>query len=248
MKLCLVFLLLAHFTSTIWADDTYTVTVKKVQEKKARGWSLSDWMLTKKKIALMDQWLAFNTSANNFEFFLSGGAQKYKWKHESKVNGQKQYGTSTQRMDWAQAGAYLRIFGVEGSWEQTNEAYHARNGHLALRIFGTAAQGTNLTLHYGLRYRKGSEGLYENLYYGGSSTIYLLPFLGVNGLFHYYRPDQSSQATTLTGQWLEYGTFIDLSFIRPQITYFQEKTKWQKTTGASEETRQGVRMSATLYF
>ena len=64
--LSILFLLLP-LQSFALAEGVYTVIVKKQEEKKSSRWSLADWLVTKKKIALMDQWLALNSSTTWFE-------------------------------------------------------------------------------------------------------------------------------------------------------------------------------------
>ena len=53
-------------------EGVYTVIIKKQQEKKSTRWTLSDWLATKKRMALMDQWLALNTKTTLFEARLGG--------------------------------------------------------------------------------------------------------------------------------------------------------------------------------
>jgi hypothetical protein len=242
-RLWLAFLLFITTVNCFAVDGIYLVALKKVEAKKARGWSLTDWMLTKQKVALMDQWLALNSSANNFEFFISGGKSDYDRQTTSTGSDE----TTQHKMDWAQAGAYFRIFGIEGGSERTNEHYTSRYTHFALRIFGTAVQGTNITAHYGIRKFKGGE-IVENQYWGGRASLYLLSFLGVDGTYHEYLSNKSSQGNNLKGDWMEYGAFFDLWPLRPRIAYFEETSRWSRAGVEIQELRKGVRLDATLFF
>jgi len=241
----IIFCLALLFSSIALADNVYLVTVKKTQNKKARGWNLGEWLLLKQKMSIMDQWLALHSSANNFEFFIKGGqGNKYSWHHQNNSEDV----VDRQKMDWFQGGAYFRIFGIEASYEHSNESYTAKKVHGALRIFGTAVQNTNITAHYGVRKFKGHGEIFLNNYWGGSATIYLLPFLSVEALYHRYLPATSSQGTRPDGKLLEYGAYIDIWFLRPGITYFQETTQLKKSTGDVSEKRTGVRIGASIYF
>ncbi len=67
----LLLLLTPNFS---WAfEGVYTVIIQKQQAKASSRWTLGDWLATKKKMALMDQWLALHSSTQIFELYLGGG-------------------------------------------------------------------------------------------------------------------------------------------------------------------------------
>lgn len=200
------FLSLISFECFALAEGTYQVIIRKQQEKQASRWSLLDWMNTKKKMALMDQWLALNSSVNHFEFSLYGE------KNQTEIAEVENDGVS------AGLSFYYRIFGLEGSWSEIEKTLHEKSGRLGLRIFGKSDQGPNIKLFYGLANQKDFSqnfGIVKPTFYGGSTTIYLLPFLGGFAEYAKYSKETFSNSTTeVDGDRVTTGAFIELSFLR----------------------------------
>lgn len=51
----LIFLVFSFSSNLFAIEGVYEVIIKKQQEKEASRWTLADWLLTKQKMALMDQ-------------------------------------------------------------------------------------------------------------------------------------------------------------------------------------------------
>ncbi|MFI5391724.1 MAG: hypothetical protein ACHQYQ_10210, partial [Bacteriovoracales bacterium] len=62
MKKIILFLCLI-FIANAWSQskDVITVSVERQEAKRRTGWTLADWMDTRRTIALQNQWLAFHT-------------------------------------------------------------------------------------------------------------------------------------------------------------------------------------------
>ncbi|MBF0360915.1 MAG: hypothetical protein HQK49_07880 [Oligoflexia bacterium] len=236
-------------------DGIYILAIKKVEAKKSRGWNLAEWLFTKRKMELMDQWLALHSSFD-FEFVLHGGANQYNLEKSSTVtnldntsdsdNNSNNYnsGTIKKNMIFGTLGVYYRLFGLEGGFVKSNEKYLSQYANLAIRIFGVAVQSSNITLHYGLQQISydtpditrdansisasdsvNEKNTFTNQYWGGKTTIYLASFLGLEGLYRNYIKKKNGDQIEYSGTNIEYGAFLDLSFFRPSFAFFLDKSK-----------------------
>lgn len=234
------FLSLLSLKAHALAEGTYQVIIRKQQEKQASRWSLLDWMNTKKKMAIMDQWLALNSSVNHFEFSLYGE------KNKTDMANIKNDGIS------AGLSFYYRIFGLEGSWSEIEKTLHEKSGRVGLRIFGKSDQGPNIKLFYGLASQKDFSQNLESIkpsFYGGSTTIYLLPFLGGFVEYAKYGKETFSQTSTeVDGDRLTSGAFIELSFLR--IYGSLEKRRFHYNTSGVESDRhiKSTNLGVKLFF
>ena len=169
------------FGHTQGLEGVYTVVIQKQAQKAQSRWTLTDWLRTKKKMALMDQWLALNTSAHIFELVLEGAEGHYKISQatmpQKSGHLSKNYGGSF----------FVSIFGLEYKREESLDFYKQDELQFNLRILGTSTQVTNLTLHYGQRKLNDVRyGEFEQNYFGLVSDLYLLSFLGLEGLYRTY--------------------------------------------------------------
>lgn len=227
-----------------FAEGTYQIIIKKQQEKQASRWSLLDWMNTKKKMAIMDQWLALNSSVNHFEFSLFGEKIKSEEYDEQNV---------LVKNDGSAAGLsmYYRIFGIEGSWNEIEKTLHEKNARIGLRIFGKSDQGPNIKVFYGMSAQKDFH-VNEKInlqFFGGSSTIYLLPFLGGFVEYRKYAKENFETSNTeLASNKLTTGAFIEIYFLRLYASL--EKHRLKYTGGANERDREikTTNLGARLFF
>jgi hypothetical protein len=203
------------FQNAAHADEVYTFVVKKQEQKAKSRWSLQDWLETRDRMRLMDLWLALH-SPSPYEFYLGGG---YTFTESAPPAGLSRY------QSWeAQFAAYASIFGLELKREVFPTQDVTRwNGLFHLRVFGYHAQGTNITLHAGLRQVSGPGGKYRNALAGASMSIYLAKFAGIEGLYrHAFAPTPVVADTTFASSRYEGGAFIDFKFLRVYGTYFSE--------------------------
>lgn len=209
--------LFSIFSFSQGIEGVYEVIIKKQAEKRSNRWSLADWLMTKQKIALMDQWLALHSSSTWFEMYLEG----------TKGDLDAFESTGVQRKTAAtryQASAYVRALGVQYGIEKFPGFMDTKFLQGNLILFGTSAQSTNIQLHYGQRTLETSFGEYKPSYWGASGTLYLLSFLG--GTYEYRK--FAKKSGYLGGDRLEYGAFLDVLFFRIKGTYFKERTSFQR--------------------
>ncbi len=252
-KLILVLLTSLMISSVVTADDTIiSIAIKKQQEKRNKGWSLSDWMETKQAMFQMDRWLALNTSSTPFEFRIQGGRDQQDQKKI--VNGEEE--TMTKVRNWGKVTVNYSIIGASAGYEFNEtgteetiiKSSETMTGDLSLRIFGKAIQDTNITGVYGIKKYTGDREA-TNQYWGGDATIYLLPFVGGVASYREYLNHCGKQDWCYHGHTVEYGGFIDLSFFRPEVTFFREKHYWNQE-GTPSETKEitGYKITASLFF
>lgn len=244
-----IFLALLFFSQAALAEDNiFIIIAKKQEEKKKYSWSLTDWLMTKKKIALMDQWLALNSSPDNFEFSLAGYEKKYKL--GSATSGVTTVG-STKTLNSGELSAYYKILGLTGVYGHSNEGISFYDARANLRIFGTSAQSTNITGFLGRHHFNNSEN-FDNWYWGGSAAIYLLPFLGVDASYKRFLSSENGNNSKLQGQNFEPGVFLDVFMLRLSASYDKEVLDWERnnsgTPTTTRETRKGWKYGLKIFF
>jgi hypothetical protein len=175
------------------ADEIYTFVIKKQEEKKSTRWSLQDWLETRDRMRLMDIWLALHTSSP-YEFYIGGDAR---FLTEKNTLDSKYY-----------FSAFASIFGLGIERESV---YSRLNGMFFLRVLGFHNQGTNITLHVGVRNQTEPFSFYSS-FVGGAMTLYMTRFFGIEGLFRYYFP--ADDTVELQATYLETNAFIDFRFLR----------------------------------
>lgn len=226
-------------------EGIYTVIIKKQEDKINSRWSLSDWLLTKKKMALQDQWLALHSSTQLFEFIfdyseghvdISKDSSPQKIEHLSKNFG---------------AEFFISIFGLGYADEQVKKNYHQKEGWASLRIFGTSSQVAHLNIDYGVRFlRHQFYSSFQQQFYGVRANIYLIPILGIEGLYRKYNEDSGlDRGYTNEGERMEYGAFLDLLFLRVYIKLFKENLYLKNSLQTNDkEVHQGKIIGLKLFF
>jgi hypothetical protein len=217
------------FSPFVSADDIYTVTIKKQEQKEKSRWSLADWLDTRDRMRVMDLWLAMH-SPTPYEFFI---ASDYGFVTRSAGGGLNHLSFS--------AAAYAQIFGLQFQYDAA-----PRNRWFAqfnLRFFGLHAQATNMTLIAGVRNQSDSAGqTFRNAYLGGSITLYFARFFGVDGQYQYFFTSTPSSTGEVAGGYrLQGGAFIDFKFFRPYAYYFFEDT-------LANTYQNGFHLGAKIFF
>lgn len=217
------------------ADDVYQFVIQKQEKKKDTRWSLSQWLETRDRMRLMDLWLALHTSSP-YEFYLGG---EYQF---GKADGSVGFNANSGMISLV---GYARIFGLEVQ-QQFRLAEWAALFHL--RIFGLHVQGTNLTLHGGLRHRK-DPASYLTPLAGVSLTFYLFKNFGVGGLYrHYFGALENTTGISESGHRFEGETFIDFSFVRMYLQVFSEILDRSAGPGAPTHDRNGISVGTKIFF
>lgn len=212
------------------ADDVFTVIVKKQETKKSTRWSLAEWLRTKERMKWMDQWLALHTPSP-FEFYVGGAYEG--------GNPDPGGAYSTARFD---AAAYASIFGLQVVREMSPLNHWL--GLFNFRLYGYHNQGTNLTLHGGVRSQLGAGGI-RNPVVGASMTVYLARFFGIEGLYRWHmKSTASDDGITNKGRRWEAGAFVEYSLLRFYGTWFSTREAWNGLGVATT----GFTAGARVYF
>ncbi len=226
-------------------SDVFVVFVKKEEQKKQSRWTLDEWLRTKNRMNLMDQWLAMNSSSNFFEGIIGGFRGSFE--KESPLSISEKL-TEEFKFKGGELQLYFTIFGLEAEYEDTEEKTNARKLGLGLRLFGRAQQSTHLTLNVGQR-KFNEEQLYSNNYIGGTLGLYILKFLGFEGLYHYYMVSKAVDGPNLfKGSTQRLGAFLDLKFIRFYYHWTLDKFTTQVNVESTERSRAGHMLGVRLYF
>lgn len=217
------------------ADEVYTFVVKKQEQKAKTRWSLQEWLETRDRMRLMDLWLALH-SPSPYEFMLGGDYNLV------------DSGLPDQLQSWRlHAAAYASIFGLSFQRELADSGEW--QALFNLRVIGFQTQGTNFTLHAGLR-SKDEGARFRNPVAGASATMYFTRFFGLDGLLRYYfKSLPNAEASHATGVRFEGGAFIDFKFLRVYGSYFKEPETVTHDGGAKTKTsRSGAVFGTRFYF
>lgn len=220
---------------------------RKLEKKKFKRWSLSSWFYQQEKMALQNQWLAMNIEEDYIltEFYIDYAKSSFDVDTSDNLNEEKAGGT-------AEAGMYWGILGLTGRHESYDDIYTQKEAALNLRVIGSSQQSTNLTLTYGMRQLNGdSSEDYQQSFYGGDISLYLVSFFGFDGRFRYYERDLNEDETTeLRSQRSQWGAFIDISFLRIFAYQFEENLKFKtmSTSAIFEQQIKGTATGIRLYF
>ena len=221
-------------SSAAFADDVYEIIIKKQEQKKLSRWSLSDWLVTRDRMRLMDMWLALHTPSP-FEFYLGGNYQF------ATRDGDAYTGAGFE------LAAFATIFGIEFEREQSSAKI--MNGLFHLRLFGFHNQTTNITLHGGLRYRGSGDALRSPVA-GVTTDIYLMKYFGLEGMYrHIFNSNTGASGYRIRAKRYEAGAFIDFKFLRVFGNYFHEQ-EWTNAPQFQQyfPLRKGAMLGIKLFF
>lgn len=241
------FILSLVLTSYVKAETVWEYVDSKLEDKKSKRWSLSNWLFMKEKFALQDQWLAMNTKndAPMTEFYIDYSQLKF---DSDTANNENEEETGVN----VEAAIYYSIIGLSYRSETYEDLYSQQEGALNLRIIGTSHQSTHLILSAGGRiFEDEIEGEYRQTFYGGDISLYLLPFLGFDARYRRYlnteNDDSTSEIESARSQW---GMFIDLSFVRIFTYQFEENFDYKtlSTGNKFEQQIKGTGLGIRLYF
>lgn len=230
------------------AQDVFKYIADKEQKKRSDRWSIVDYLVTKKKIALMDQWLALNSSSASWVElrldYLQGNLER-----------EISNASTVAETDYKKMGGalFLKFLGVEGGREVLSEISEFDYYQLNLLLLGPSIQSSHIMLHGGQRdFTYDETTNFKQAYYGASIDLYLLSFLGVGALYRKYNEEISEDNLfESSGHRLEYSAFIDLFLLRLKGVIYEEKNDLiSKSSGeeAIDSKDSGVYFGASLYF
>lgn len=232
MKLLALFVFFSlSFSNLALARNAFVDSLnKKVDVKKQSRWTLADWLGTKKKVDMMDSWLALNSSSNIFEFYLEASLFDYENMNPHAFS----------------AAGFISIFGVKLEQKIFRQEISS-SAEGILRLLGKSEQGTRLNLFYGLRVMDESiySKIYEMPYWGGEIRLYLLSFLSMDGRYLNYSKSERSDSLNISGYDLAFGVNIDIG---PIQFFFQKLNEVRSVTGQESSHEEGFRYGLRLYF
>lgn len=243
------FLLIAFFLiPTAFAQKTVWEYVdSKLEKKKFKRWSLSSWFYQQEKMALQDQWLAMNLDESSvfWEFYIDYAKSDFDADTADNTN-EATSGYSTE------AGLYLGFLGLVGRKEQYDEYYVQTESSLNLRLIGSNHQATHLIVTYGRRKFEGGEvEQFQQNFYGGDISLYLVSFLGFDGRYRVYETAENDAGTAeMDSTRVQWGAFIDLWFARIYAYQFEENLSFKTlaTNIVQERQIKGTAAGLRFYF
>lgn len=198
-------------------EGTYELVVKKKQdEKKKSRWTLTDWLATKRRMDLMDQWLLLNTENNFVEAYLDASLASVDDDTGTPFYLEKSF----QRF---KGGVFILPFGIE--YQMANLGSGSNIEYLAsLRLLGSSLQTTNLILSYGRNVREDStNGDLKNNFYQARMNFYLADFIGVTGSYRKLSDNNNESGTfEVGGTKISYSLFLEFELLRAYIETFTE--------------------------
>lgn len=235
-----LFLLLTSLTT--WSqEEVYTVIIRKQEVKKQSRWSLADWLATKRRISLMDQWLALNTESNIFEFVLD--YSKFTFDEETSTT-EKEYNSDVGKLKM-----YVTFLGLELEGDQNKSEIETRKLNLSARILGSSAQTTHINLLFGKKwFNTRTYGDHAPLFYGIDGDLYILNFLGLSGSFEKNKKKTTSDYE-LSAEQSRYGAFLELWFLRFYYEKRFDHFYFKDTAGQSNRVkRDGDAFGIAIYL
>lgn len=239
MKLKIILILSILVNLVVQADEVYTVIIRRQEEKKASRWTLSDWLMTKQRISLMDQWLSLNTESNFFDFSFS--YDKYNFKQISS-DEEKNYNDSNLNTKF-----FMSFIGLEANYEKLHSAFSSKSYGLDLRLLGSSLQSTHLLLKYGFINTKSTFGTdnleFSSKYFEIEGNLYLLGFLGVSYKYHDTKKVSKDEISYAKGSQ-NYGVFLDLWILK----FYLEKVNQTHTYDKEKVRDKGERVGVSILF
>ncbi|AZZ36010.1 hypothetical protein CIK05_04125 [Bdellovibrio sp. qaytius] len=211
--------------------------------REAKRFNLYDWLEQKNRNQVMDMWLSLNTPSP-YEFMLGINMNQYSLDdHTNPVTKHKAFE--------GELSAYATLVGLTGEYQNNvEEQFKDTTGMFNLRLFGQTLQGTHLTVHYGLRTRTDSVGVYRlnQQFAAGTLQLYLTKFFGIYGNYRQFVPITESNYGDTKGNISTTGLFIDFASLRIMGSYFKENQNSIKNGVESKFNREGSKIALQLYF
>lgn len=211
----------------------------------SKRWTLQEWLNTKNRNALMDQWLQMN-SPSPYEFFIRGESFNYETKID--IDPKISYNSNSGAV-----AAYASIVGLQAEYENSiKEGLNDVVGFLNFRILGSELQSTSLTLSVGQRTRQfeylNLDRSVKNIATQAHLNLYLTKYFGLKGLYRLYLPNEDANLGNIYGYLTEGGIYIDFSRIRVFGDYFEDVQRMTPTSGDVKIRRHGIKTGLQIFF
>lgn len=227
-------------------EGTYEIIVKKKQEEKQKSrWTLADWLATKRRMDLMDQWLLLNTHETAVEVFLDASQAKMNIEDTPRLYYREE---SYQRF---QAGVFFYPLGLEYKMDKLGEG-SSIDYLFSLRLLGSSLQTTNLIVSYGRNVRENAtDGDLKNNFVQARGNLYIFDFLGLMGKYRLVHENQNEAATlSVQGSQVSYGAFLEYELVRLYFEIFREKNEFHTipSNQSSEIENKGSFLGLQIYL
>ena len=213
------------------------------EARAAKRFTLAEWLENKNRNSMMDMWLSLNTPSP-YEFMAGGSLNQYV------VNSTGQAELKKSSYD-GEFSAYAKFVGLTGEYQNnTEESFHDETGIFNVRLFGHTLQGSNLTLHYGLRTRTDKNGLYRlnQQFAAGTMQLYIMKYFGISGHYrHHFKITEDYYGDT-EANTKNFGAFIEFGSLRLMGSFFQENQSSELNAVKSELKREGSKVSLQFFF
>lgn len=83
---------------------------------------------------------------------------------------------------------------------------------------------------------------------GGELVLYLFDYFGLEGHALSLQADDGISSRKVSGSWMQYGAFIELSMLRLSSGIYRESWKWQESSNPVELKHDGMAVEAKLFF
>ncbi len=213
------------------------------EARAAKRFTLAEWLENKNRNSTMDMWLSMN-SPSPYEFMLGGSLNQYVVDY----TGQPQLKKSSYDGEFS---AYARFVGLTGEYQNnTEESFHDETGIFNVRLFGHTLQGSNLTVHYGLRTRTNKNGLYRlnQQFAAGTMQLYIMKYFGVTGNYRHHFKVRENYYGETEANTQNFGAFIEFGSLRLMGSFFQENQESKLNTVKSKLKREGSKISLQFFF
>jgi len=240
----LILLFISNFS---YGETVWEYVDKKIEDRKTKRWSLSNWLFMKEKFALQDQWLALNTNESSMPLDFYVDYSKLKFDSDTADNqNEEEVGVNVE------SALYYSIIGISYRYELYEDLYNQKEGGLNIRLIGTTHQSTHLIISGGGRvFDDDALGEFRQTYYGGDMALYLLPFLGFDGRYRRYlnseNEDKTHEMESIRTQW---GMFVDLGPIRIFTYQFEENIELNQLSNGADTEQQikGTGLGMRVYI
>lgn len=228
----------------------------KMYEKIRTRWAVENLFVRNRRSKPREQWLPYNPKkAPMFELMADVRMGQLSYENDT-LNPPK-----NQPLKVASGGlaVFLGPLGISVQREQykfSEKWWNRDEGSFYLRVLGSSTQTTNLTGFIGVQKSDMSTlQKFEHRYYGALANLYLSRYLGLEGMYRYREPTEST-THAIRGGDQHWGIFFEASILRLSLLFRKEWNKARSFTpgvvgppGSSGfESYSGTVMQARLNF
>mgnify|MGYP000411464602 CR=1 FL=1 len=231
-------------TSVILAGSLVltSLTLSAKPAAPSERWTLQQWLEQKNRMRMMDMWLMMN-APSPFEFKLGG--QHISYSNQPATDSQVSYD--------GHFSAFATVVGLTIEHENNVKNQSSEtSGLLNFRLLGDSLQNSHLLFSMGQRTFRFSDidgpQEFRQTLGQGSIQLYFTQHFGLSGTYRSYLSFDKSEFTNITGDAKSGGVFIDFDLLRLSLSYFYERTTYEKSLVPSKIERSGLKSGLFFYF